>query len=50
MKNVLWMVSGFCAAAVGFLVWNPYRTQPVELLAHRLGEAWAGHHTVVKFN
>jgi hypothetical protein len=48
MKNVLWMVGGFCAAAAGFLVWNQSRIQPVELLAHRLQEAWADHHTVVE--
>jgi hypothetical protein len=48
MKNVLWMVGGFCAAATGFLVWNSKRTPPVELLAHRLEQAWADHHTVVE--
>jgi hypothetical protein len=48
MKNILWLVGGFCAAAVGFLVWAPNRKLPVELLAHRLEEAWADHHTVVK--
>jgi hypothetical protein len=47
MKNIFWLIGGFCAAAVGFLVWGPKRTQPVELLAHRLEEAWADHHTVV---
>jgi len=47
MKNVLWMVGGFCAAATGFLVWNRKRTPPVELMAHRLEQAWADHHTVV---
>ena len=48
MKNVLWMVGGFCAAALGFVVWSSRRTRPVELLAHRLEEAWADHHTVVE--
>jgi hypothetical protein len=47
MKNIFWLIGGFCAAAVGFLVCGPKRTQPVELLAHRLEEAWADHHTVV---
>lgn len=46
MKNVLWMVGGFCAAAAGFLVWQMNRDQPVQELAHRLQEAWADHHTV----
>lgn len=46
MRNVLWMVGGFCAAAVGFFVWQSNRTQPVQELAHRLQEAWADHHTV----
>jgi hypothetical protein len=47
MKNVLWMMGGFCAAATGFLVWNCKCAPPVELLAHRLEQAWADHHTVV---
>jgi hypothetical protein len=34
MKSFLWMVTGFCAAAVGLLVWAPHRTRPVEDLAH----------------
>ena len=46
MKSVLWMVGGFCAAAACFLVWGPKQSQPVELLAHRLEDAWADHHTV----
>jgi hypothetical protein len=46
MKNILWLIGGFCAAAVGLMVWGPKRTQPVQLLAHRLEEAWADHHTV----
>ncbi len=50
MKNMFWMFAGFCAAAAGFLVWNPKRTQSVELLAHRLEEAWADYHTVVETN
>jgi hypothetical protein len=48
MRNVLWMVGGFCAAATGFLLWGFKRTSSVELLAHRLEEAWADHHTVVE--
>jgi hypothetical protein len=47
MKRVFWVVSGFCAAAAGFLVWSPYKTRPVEELAHSLQDAWADHHTVV---
>jgi hypothetical protein len=50
MKNVLWMMGGFSAAAVGFLVWGSKRTPPVDLLARRLQEAWADHHTVVETN
>jgi hypothetical protein len=42
-----WLVGGLCAAAVGFLVWDSRRAQPVEDLAHRLEEAWADHHTQV---
>jgi len=48
MKNTLWMVGGFCAATLGFLAWSRNRTPPVELLAHRLQEAWADHHTFVE--
>ncbi|HEX4578316.1 MAG TPA: hypothetical protein VH117_13250 [Edaphobacter sp.] len=48
MKNVLWTVGEFCAAATGFLAWNCRRTIPVPLLAHRLEEAWAGQHTAVE--
>jgi hypothetical protein len=47
MKNILWMTAGFCAAAAGFVLWNTNRNQPIELLAHRLEDAWADHHTVV---
>jgi hypothetical protein len=47
MKNILWLVAGFCAAATGFLVWNTNRTPPIQLLANRLETAWADHHTVV---
>jgi len=48
MKNVLWMLGGFCAAATGFMVFGSRRRPLVQLLAHRLEEAWADHHTVVK--
>ena len=48
MKSALWMIGGFCAAAAGFLVLGCRNTQPVELLAHRLQDAWADHHTVVE--
>ncbi|MEO8869278.1 MAG: hypothetical protein ABI357_00455 [Granulicella sp.] len=47
MRNILFLVGGFCAAAVGFLVLGTKRTQPVEMMAHRLEAAWADHHTVV---
>jgi hypothetical protein len=47
MKNILQTVGGFCASAVGCLVWNPGRTQPLQVLAHRLEQAWADNHTFV---
>jgi hypothetical protein len=47
MKNFIWAVGGFCAAAAGFLVWGPKRNPPVDVLAHKLEDAWADHHTVV---
>jgi hypothetical protein len=46
MAKFLWTICGFCAASLGFLAWSRKRTLPVELLAHRLEEAWADHHTV----
>jgi hypothetical protein len=46
MKNLLWMITGICAAAVGIIVWGPTRTRQVQDLAHRLEVAWADHHTV----
>lgn len=48
MKNFVYLVTGFCAAAVGLLVWRTRSTPPVELLAHRLEEAWADNHTIVE--
>jgi hypothetical protein len=47
MKGILWVVAGFCAAAIGVVVWGPRRSVPVQDLAHRLEDAWADHHTVV---
>ena len=55
MKSFAWIVGGFCAAALGFLVWGAGKTRgvasnlpgaPVDQLAHKLEEAWADHHTV----
>jgi hypothetical protein len=51
MKNLIWMVGGLCAAAIGVVLWaptggrNPSRTQSVEELAHCLQVAWADNHT-----
>jgi hypothetical protein len=50
MKNALWMVGEFCAAATGFLAWNCKRMPPVELLAHRLERPWANRRTAVETN
>jgi len=47
MAKVIFTVCGFCAATLGFFAWSRNRKPPVELLAHRLEEAWADHHTVV---
>jgi hypothetical protein len=47
MKNLLWLVGGVAAAVAGFVMWGSGRRQPVEVLAHRLEDAWADHHTVV---
>jgi hypothetical protein len=48
MKTVIWGIVGFCAAAAGLLVILPRRNPPIELLAHRLEDAWADHHTIVE--
>lgn len=45
MKKFLLAVSGVCAAAAGFLVWNTRRIEPVTELAEQLEHAWADHHT-----
>jgi hypothetical protein len=47
MAKFLWTICGFSAATLGFLAWSRKRPAPVELLAHRLEEAWADHHTIV---
>ena len=47
MKSIIWTISGFCAAAAGWIVLGPKRVQPVQELAHKLEEAWQDHHTVV---
>jgi hypothetical protein len=46
MKNLLIAVGTICAAVAGFLILNPKPTPPLDELAHRLEDAWAGHHTV----
>ncbi len=46
MKRLLFAVGGFCAASVGFLVWSSLRRPPVDILAHRLEDAWADNHTI----
>jgi hypothetical protein len=48
IENLFWWLTGFCAAAAGFLIFAPQRTPPIELLAHRLEDAWADHHTIVE--
>lgn len=47
MKRFLWMTGAVCAAAAGVLVLNPYKKKHVEVLAHRLQQAWADSHTIV---
>jgi hypothetical protein len=47
MKNILFLTAGFCAAAVGVILWGPRRAAPIPELAHRLQEAWSDNHTVV---
>lgn len=46
MKQLIWTVGGFCAAAAGFLVLGTLRKPNVEELAHVLEDAWADHHTI----
>lgn len=37
---MLFGIAGFCAAAVGVVVWGPKRSRPVEDLANRLEDGW----------
>ena len=46
MKNLVWVAGGICGAVAGFLVWNIRSQASVPVLAHKLEEAWADHHTV----
>jgi hypothetical protein len=48
IEKSIWWLTGFCAAAAGFLIFAPKRTLPIELLAHRLEDAWADNHTIVE--
>jgi len=36
VKSLLWMVGGVCAAAIGLLVWSPYKKRVVADLADSL--------------
>jgi hypothetical protein len=45
MKNFLWMLCGFCAAAICLLIWAPRRPKPLRLLARRLEPDWPDHRT-----
>jgi hypothetical protein len=47
MKSIIWTVGGICAAAAGIILWETIRNPRVEVLAHRLEDAWADHHTTV---
>jgi hypothetical protein len=47
MKRFIWAMGGFGAAAAGLLVLGSKRTPNVEVLAHRLEDAWADHHTIL---
>jgi hypothetical protein len=47
-ETVLWGIVGVCAAAAGLLVIVTRQNAPIELLAHRLEDAWADHHTMVE--
>jgi hypothetical protein len=47
MKNLLLLVGGIGIAAAYFVARKQQQAvPPVELLAHRLQDAWADHHTV----
>jgi hypothetical protein len=47
MKNLIWIASAATAVWAAYLVVRQDSQQPVEVLAHRLEEAWADHHTQV---
>jgi hypothetical protein len=47
MRNLLLLVGGIGIAAAYFVARKQKQeAQPVEVLAHRLQDAWADHHTV----
>ena len=45
LKKSLWVIGGVCAAAAGWIVLGPKRTQAVQDLARQLETAWSDHHT-----
>lgn len=47
LKKSLWVIGGVCAAAAGWIVLGPKRTQAVQDLARQLETAWSDHHTEV---
>ena len=47
MIRFTYMLGGTLAAAAIWLIYRGQQPRPVEVLAHRLEEAWADHHTRV---
>lgn len=47
MKNLIWIAGVVTTAWAAYLLVRQNSQQPVEVLAHRLEEAWADHHTQV---
>ncbi|MEZ2348659.1 hypothetical protein [Terriglobus sp. RCC_193] len=45
LKKSLFVIGGVCAAAAGWIVWGPKRTEVVQELARQLETAWSDHHT-----
>jgi hypothetical protein len=45
MKQLIWVVGGICAAAVGVIFYRSLREPDVAELAHKLEDAWADNHT-----
>jgi len=47
MNRIPYLIGGLLTATAAWLLYRGLQPRPVEVLAHRLEEAWADHHTQV---